>query len=410
MARPKAKAPERRYHISGQSVVTIDRKDFYLGKHDSPESIARYAVLIAIYQQHGFHLPDWFDQEEMKNRASLILGEPVQHQENEPITVKHVTAAYREWAKFRHTRKHDPELIRANQVCDELDQHEGQTFAEKYGPLALQSQRQRWVQAGLSRRYVNRQTNLVVRVFKHAVAQELVCPETWQRLKALEPLRIGTTTAPETEPRTPVALEVVRATAKHLSPILRAMVRVQAATGMRPSEVCNLRPIDIDRSGENWMFRPAKHKTANKGKRKAVPLIGDAREALEDYINRHPDSFCFSPKETVAWMSAQRRSERKTKVQPSQRNRAKQNPMRAPRDCYDSVSFNQAIRRACKKANVPHWTPYQLRHLAGTVVRDALGIEHAQALLGHAQVAMTEHYTRQSEQKAIEAAQHAPRL
>jgi integrase len=410
MARPKAKAPERRYHISGQSVVTIDRKDFYLGIHDSPESIARYAVLIAIYQQNGFRLPDGFDQEEMKNRASLILGEPPQHQESEPITVRHVTACYLEWAKTRAESGSQKELARTCRLCDELDKHAGNLLADKFGPLALQQQRKRWVDAGISRNYVNKQTNLVVRMFKHAVAQELVAPETWQRLKSVEPLRIGTTTAPETEPRKPVALEVVRATAKHLTPILRAMVRIQAATGMRPSEVCNLRPIDIDRSGETWMFRPAKHKTANKGKRKAVPLVGDAREAIEDYLNRHPESYCFSPKESVAWMTAQKRAVRKTKVQPSQVSRRKESPLRAPGDRFDSGSYNQSIKKACIKAKVEPWTPYQLRHLAGTVVRDALGIEHAQALLGHAQTSMTEHYTRQAEQKAIEAAQHAPRL
>ncbi len=46
MARPKSKAPARRYHLSGQSIVTIGGRDFYLGLHDSPESIARYAVLM----------------------------------------------------------------------------------------------------------------------------------------------------------------------------------------------------------------------------------------------------------------------------------------------------------------------------------------------------------------------------
>ena len=64
MARPKAKAPTRRYHLSGQSVVTLDGKDFYLGKHDSPESITRYAVLVALYQQNGFKLPDSFTIDE----------------------------------------------------------------------------------------------------------------------------------------------------------------------------------------------------------------------------------------------------------------------------------------------------------------------------------------------------------
>lgn len=410
MARPKAKAPERRYHISGQSVVTIDRKDIYLGKHDSPESIARYAVLIAIYQQNDFKLPDSFDLDEIKDRASLILGGPVQHQEQTPITVRHVTASYREWAKTRAETGSQKEFTRTVRLCDELDKQFGNLLVDKFGPVALQQQRKRWVDAGISRNYVNKQTNLIVRMFKHAVAQELVSPETWQRLKSVEPLRMGTTTAPETEPRTPVALEVVRATAKHLTPILRAMVRVQASTGMRPSEVCNLRPIDIDRSGETWMFRPLKHKTSSKGKRKAVPLVGDARAALEDYINRHPESYCFSPKESVAWMNAQKRATRKTKVQPSQVSRRKESPLRAPRDRFDAGSYNQSIRKACLKAKVEPWTPYQLRHLAGTVVRDALGIEHAQALLGHSRMDMTELYTATAEQKSIEAAQHTPRL
>ena len=41
MARPKAKAPARRYHIRGQSIVTIAGRDIYLGPRDSAESIAR---------------------------------------------------------------------------------------------------------------------------------------------------------------------------------------------------------------------------------------------------------------------------------------------------------------------------------------------------------------------------------
>lgn len=410
MARPKVKAPARRYHLSGQSVVTIDGKDFYLGKHDSPESIARYAVLITTYQQNGFRLPDSLDGDEIKDRAALLLGEPQQHQEATPITVAHVTASYREWAKARARTGSRQEYVRAIRLCDELDTHAGQMLADKFGPLALQSQRQRWIDAGISRRYINKQTNLVIRMFKNAVQKELVNTEVWQRLKALEPLRAGITTAKETEPRQPVALEVVRATAQYLPPIVKAMVRIQVATGMRPSEVCNMRPCDIDRSGPTWMFRPAKHKTAHRGKRKAVPLVGDAREVLEDYMNRHPESYCFSPRETVAWYAAQKRATRKTKVQPSQVNRKKAELERAPRDRYDAVSFNQAIRRACVKAKVPHWTPYQLRHLAGTVVRDALGIEHAQALLGHSDIKMTEGYTNTAEKKAIEAAQHAPKL
>jgi len=411
MARPKAKAPALRYHMSGQSVVTLDGRDYYLGKHDSPESLARYAVLIGIYQSNGLALPKDFDLEMLDAKASFLAPTAPQptHQAEQALLVRHVTASYRTLIVTKYANN-PAELHRLNQICDETDKHEGDRLADDYGPLALQRQRQRWIDADNSRVYCNRLTNAVVRMFKYAVSQELVKPETWQRLKSVEPLRIGQTPAPETEPRRPVAIEVVRETAKHLSPVLKAMLRVQVATGMRPSEVCNIRPCDIDRSGAVWMFRPAKHKTANRGKRKAVPLVGDARDAITDYLNRAPHAYCFSPAESMAWFRANQRANRKSKVQPSQQSRAKQSPQKAPGEHFDTGSYRQSIQRAAKRAKVTPWHPYQLRHLAGTVVRDALGIEAAQALLGHSQLSMTEHYAKQNESKAIEAANAAPKL
>lgn len=412
MARPKAKAPARRYHISGQSVTTINGRDYYLGKHDSPESIARYAVLIGLYQQGGLKLPTDFDPAELDSKAAMLLGcaaaQPAQQSE-QPKLVKHVTALYREHIKVKYA-SNPAELHRLRQICDEADRHEGDKLASQYGPLALQQQRQRWIDSGNSRPYCNRLTNAVVRMFKFAVSQELVEPTVWQRLKSVEALRAGQTAAKEPEPIRPVDIEVVRQTAVELSPVLKAMLRVQVATGMRPSEVCKMRPCDIDRSGPVWMFRPPKHKTAAKGKLKAVPIVGDARDAITDYLQRDPKACCFSPAESVAWWRAQQRAERKSKVPPSQRNRAKESPRKTPSEQFDSHSYRQSVQRAAKRAGVPQWHPYQLRHLAGTVVRDALGIEAAQALLGHSQAAMTEHYAKLSEAKAIEAAAVAPKL
>jgi integrase len=412
MARPKAKAPSLRYHLSGQSIVTIDGRDFYLGKHDSPESLARYAVLIATYQTGGLKLTSDFDLSDLDDKAAMLLSQmtPLTTQQaTEPLLMRHLTASYRELIKTKYAAN-PAELHRLNQICNETDANEGDKLIEEYGPLALQRQRQRWIDAGNSRAYCNRLANAVVRMFKYGVSQELVKPETWQRLKSVEPLRIGQTLAPETEPIKPVAIEVVRKTAEHLSPVIKAMLRVQVATGMRPSEICRLRPCDIDRTGDVWMFRPAKHKTASRGKRKAVPILGDAREAITDYLNRDPQACCFSPRESVAWFRANQRASRQSKVQPSQQSRATEKPIKQPRESFDAHSFRQSIQRAAKLAGVPKWHPYQLRHLAGTVVRDALGIEAAQALLGHSHAAMTEHYAKQSESKAIEAANAAPKL
>jgi hypothetical protein len=88
--------------------------------------------------------------------------------------------------------------------------------------------------------------------------------------------------------------------------------------------------MDIDKTGEVWMIRPGKHKTANRGIRKAVPLLGIGREFVENYLNRSPESYLFSPAEAVQWLHSKKRAERKTKVQPSQVCRKKENPMNPP--------------------------------------------------------------------------------
>jgi integrase len=416
MARPKAKAPTRQYHISGQSVVRIGQRDFYLGPHDSPESIARYAVLIGIYQANGLALPDDFDPATLDIQAAALLGvqspqAAAAEQAKQPKLVRHITAAYREHIKIRYAES-PQEIHRLNGICDDIDEHDGNVPAADYGPLRLQAQRQRWIDSGKARVYCNRLTNSVKRIWKYAVSQELIESSCWERLRSVESLRIGQTTAHEKEPIGPANIDHVRKTAEHLSPVVKAMMRVQVATGMRPSEVCKMRPCEIDRSGPVWVYRPKKHKTARKGKVKAVPLIDDAREAITDYLQRDPQAFCFSPRESMAWNLAKRSSKRVTPLSCGNRpgSNRKARPAKEPGDCYDHGSYRQSIQRAAKAAKVPKWNPYQLRHLAATVIRDALGVEAAQAALGHSQASMTEHYAKQSLAKAIEAAKAAPKL
>lgn len=73
MARPKAKAPARQYHISGQSVVRIAGRDIYLGKLDSLESIARYVALVVVYQSNGLTIPEDFDPATLDERVALLF-------------------------------------------------------------------------------------------------------------------------------------------------------------------------------------------------------------------------------------------------------------------------------------------------------------------------------------------------
>lgn len=412
MARPRSEMPSLRPHMSGQAIVRLNGRDFYLGRYGSPESLARYAVLIAEYQANGMSVPAGFNARSIDQRASELLSdaEVPEQLSQRPLLLKHVTAAYHEFAKSTFC-KSPAEVERIRWLRDELDKFDGNTIASTYGPKALRTQRDRWGAGGnKSRGYCNRLTRLTVRMFRWAVSEEMIAPEQLVALASLSPLREGQTKAYETDAVRPVPMLDVRKTAKELAPIIKAMLRIQLGTGMRPSEIFNMRPMDIDRTGPTWIYRPPNHKNQTKGKTRAIPIVGDARDAIIDYLNRPEDKHCFSPKESVAWHKSVKRANRKTKVQPSQKDRSKPNAKRKATDKYSNASYRRAIVRACERAGVKPWFPYQIRHAVLTLIRDEQGPEAAQALAGHSRMSMTEHYAKLSESKAIDAARHAPTL
>jgi len=60
-------------------------------------------------------------------------------------------------------------------------------------------------------------------------------------------------------------------------------LRIQIATGLRPKEIFNMRPMAIDRSGPVWVYRLGDHNSSWAGKRKAVALVDDALAAITDH-------------------------------------------------------------------------------------------------------------------------------
>ena len=90
-------------------------------------------------------------------------------------------------------------------------------------------------------------------------------------------------------------------------------------------------------------------------------------------------------------------------VQPSQRDRSRPNAAR-PGDQYTKDSYNRAVNRACEAANVPAWTPNQLRHSTGTEARSKYGLDAAQVYLGHANASTTEIYAELDFEKAAKVA------
>ncbi|HVK18562.1 MAG TPA: site-specific integrase, partial [Fimbriiglobus sp.] len=256
MPRPRNALPSYRLHRqSGQAVVTVRtpdgrRRDVLLGPYNSPESKAEYERVLAELRVSPTATPSLPDR-----RLDLTVAE--------------LALAYLRYAEGYYVGpdgKPTSTLTGVRLSLRPLRQLYGHTPAREFGPLALKAVRQKFAESGIGRVEVNRRTRVVRRAFKWGVAEELVPANVYHALAAVEGLRKGRSELSEPAPVRPVEVEHVRATLPYLPPTVAAMVEVQLLTGMRPGEVCLLRPADIDRSGSVWLYKPGHHKTAHAGR------------------------------------------------------------------------------------------------------------------------------------------------
>src|SRR5215468_9487386 len=140
---------------------------------------------------------------------------------------------------------------------------------------------------------------MVKRIFKWGVAEELVPPAVYQALATVIGLQKGRTSAHETEPVGPVKDAVVEATLRHLNRHVRGLVEFQRLTGCRPGEACRVRRCDIDVTGTVWLYKPLRHKTAWKGKSRAIAIGPKAQALLKEYFTPDIGDYLFSPRRAV---------------------------------------------------------------------------------------------------------------
>jgi integrase len=320
------------------------------------------------------------------------------------ITVTELVASYWDWARGYYVKNgrpsgHLPKVRQALRVLRELY---GSTSAASIGPLAMRAIQGHCVAAGMSRVYVNDTCGDIRRVFKWAVSHELLPATSYQALTTVPGLKRGRSAARETDPVLPVDDAVVAATLPHLSPVVADMVRFQSLVGCRPTEACLIRPGDLDKTSEVWVYTPSEHKTEHHGRERRIFIGPRAQDVLRPYLLRSADACCFSPVDSERKRQAEKRARRKSKVQPSQLDRSKANPIKQPRDRYTKDSYNRAIRRACIKAGVTPWSPNQLRHAVASAIRRSYGIEAAQTVLGHSRADVTQVYAERDWQKAAD--------
>jgi integrase len=393
----------RRHKQSGQAIVTLTdglggRRDILLGKHGTSASRKEYVRIIEEWETNGRQVP-----------RSLA--------ESPDLTVSELILGYWRHAK-RHYRHADgtptSEINCLRAAMRPLKALYGHTAARDFGPLALKTVQQKMVKTTgrtgrlWSRRTVNLHVCRVRALFRWGVEQELIPAEVLEGLRSVRGLSAGRSDARETEPVKPVPVAFVRDVLPHVTPHVRAMIELQLLTGMRPGEVVIMRGMDLDTSGAVWMYRPGSerpegmHKTAWRGHERVIAIGPRGQETVRGFLKPDLQAYLFSPREALAAVRLEIRAKRKTKVQPSQMNRRKAKPRRAPGGRYSVDAYRRAIARACERAEVPVWRPHQLRHSKATEIRREVGVDAARAVLGHRSPKVTETYAEIDANKAAE--------
>ena len=380
MSKPTPIPSYRLHKQSGQAVVTLadgsgNRRDVLLGKYGSAESQAEYARVLAEWESNGRRLP----------RAAGAA-----------LPVAELILRYWRWAEgyYRDDEGHPgQELDNLRVALRPLRKLYGHTPAKDFGPLALRAVQEQLVGRGLSRNVVNARVNRIKRCFKWAASCELIPAGVYPALRTVPGIRHGRGAARETQPIKPVLVEHVEAALPFLPDPVAALVRVQLLTGCRAGEVMVMRGMDLNTSGEVWMYRPGSHKNKHRGLERVIYLGPQAQAVVRPFLTTDLQAFLFSPCRYVDAMHARRAERRVTRRTPSElRRQRKEKPLRTPAERYDRRSYRQAIVRACHRAGVPPWSPLQLRHTAATLIRARFGVEAARVILGHTRVETSQLY------------------
>jgi integrase len=397
----------RKHRPSGQAMVTISGRDFYLGPWQSAASKIEYDRLVGEWltarrQPPGSRLPD------------LRVAELIERFR------AHAEKYYR-----RPDRTPSGEADAFKPALAIVNGLYGATAAANFGPLALENCRRAMIEKGWCRTHINAQVSRVKLVFSWGVSQELLPPSVHHALSTIKGLRMGKTEARESEPVRPVPDCVVDETIRHLSSVVGAMVQIQRLSGARPGEICGMKIGEIDRSSPVWIFRPAAHKTQHYGHDRVIFIGPKAQKILQSFMLKlDPAAHVFSPADAVAELRQRRSEDRKTPLSCGNTigSNRKRKPNRMPGKFYEVAAYRRAISRACKLAFPPSpeiasdrkmlkewrrdrcWHPHQLRHSAATDIRRQFGLEAAQQILGHSTLSATRIYAERSSEAARQIA------
>lgn len=367
MARKAHRPPEYKKHASGQGFAYDRGRYVYFGVYDRPESREKYEEFRREWYDrrsphHGqlvMHLLERYAVEH-----GIVKGAAIKDAQRGAIKIAIGHAlAFRELAVCP-IASITPALYEA--FLDRL--------AEMTVPTGEGAVRPRY-----TRGTCNRWGRIIKEIIRWSERKGHAPVGTWHRLSAAQNLKYGRSAAREPSPVGPVSDALLEDTLPLLPPVVADMARFNRLVGCRPGEVCKLRMIDteettVDTDGgtrQVLLWTLEDHKTAYRGKRRAI-AIGPQAILI---VNRNAGMDLSAPVFRSPSGSAYRRD-----------------------------SYALAIRRACKRGGLEHWSPNQLRHARATELNRLVGIQTASAVLGHTRLNTTEVYAQRDAEAALAAA------
>jgi integrase len=260
------------------------------------------------------------------------------------------------------------------------------------------------IKDGLCRRTVNSNVSRIRRIFRWAVAEELVPATVLTALEAIQGLRAGRSEAVESEPVRAVPTHLVEALKPFVARPIWAMIQLQMLTGMRSGEVTIMRACDLNMSGAIWEYTPHTHKMEHHHRQRLIFLGPQAQAIVRPFLTADLQAYLFAPREArrvcgdvgdVYTRDAYRRAitracEQAFGMPPELRN-PKRRLKKLPEN--ERVAEHQRRLQAAAEWRKEHcWHPHQLRHTAATRIRREAGIETTRCVLGHSELSTTEIY------------------
>ena len=174
MARPKSHPKLRHHKARDLAVVRVDGKDHHLVRFGSAESVEKYNRVVGEWMARG-----------ADKSAAVRGGDGVPNPTVNEVILAYVAFGSTYFRRPDGSPGSEPAVIRL--AARPLRALYGSTQARDFGPVALKAVRQSMIDTGLARRTVNQRIGQIVRMFGHAVENEMIPADVHLRLSRIEP-------------------------------------------------------------------------------------------------------------------------------------------------------------------------------------------------------------------------------